>query len=499
MDYLNIMLYLAVAVVGLALHEVLHFLLPSLGKKDKKLPPGPPGVPVFGNMFGIGSMPHVKFTELSKTYGPLMSIQLGRQTTVIISSPGMLQAALKNDILVSNRYIIEAVTPQNHHEKSVGFLPVGPKWRTLRKICNSQIFSNSKLENTQYIRRKVVRDLASFVKKSSENGDVVDINLAAFTSSLNLLSNTIFSVDLGASTEIAVEFRDTSHTLIGELGKPNLADYFPFLKKFDPHGIKRRSDVHIRKLLDLFNNLIQQRLDGKRPPGTKKGDDVLDALLDIVHESHDFDISDIPHLFMDLFAGGTDTTSTLVEWVMSELIRNPEKMKKAQAELREVIGKGNPVEESDISRLPYLQAVVKESFRIHPPVPLSVPRKTVSDVNLFGFTVPKDTQVLVNNWGMGRDPNLWENPLSFEPERFLNSEIDFRGRDFELMPFGSGRRICPGLPLANRMVHLLLAAFIHGFEWKLENGISPDDLNMDEKFGITLERAQHLRAIPVPI
>ncbi|KAK9668243.1 hypothetical protein RND81_13G044200 [Saponaria officinalis] len=411
----------------------------------------------------------------------------------------MLQEAFKNDVLVSNRFIAEAITPQNHHEKSVGFLPVGPKWRTLRKICNSQDFSNSKLETTQNIRRKVVRHLASNLEKSSENGQIVDINLAAFTCSLSLLSNTIFSVDLGASTEIAVEFRDISHTCIEELGKPNLADFFPFLKKFDPHGIRRRSDFYMRKLLDLCNNLIQQRLDGQRPPGTKKGDDVLDALLDIVHESHDFDISDIPHLFIDLFVGGTNTSSTLVEWVMSELIRNPEKMKKAQAELREVIGKGNPVEESDISRLQYLQAVVKESFRIHRPVPLSVPRKTASDVNISGFIVPKDTQVLVNNWGMGRDPNLWQNPLSFEPERFLNSEIDFKGRDFELMPFGGGRRICPGLPLANRMVHLMLAAFIHGFDWKLEGGVSPDDLNMDEKFGLTLEKVHHLRAIPVPV
>ncbi|KAL9242862.1 hypothetical protein vseg_016820 [Gypsophila vaccaria] len=493
MEYLNTMLYIATAVLGV------YLLLSSMSKKHKRLPPGPPGVPIFGNMFGIGSMPHVKFAELAKTYGPLMSIQLGRLSTVVISSPAMVQAALKNDILVSNRYIIEAVCALNHHEKSVGFLPVGPKWRTLRKICNSQIFATSKLEATQNIRKKVVKDLVSYLEKCSEKGEVVDIGLAAFTVSLNLLSNTIFSVDLGSSTEFAVEFRNTSHSLIGELGKPNLADYFPILKKIDPHGIKRRAGTHIRKLLDLFDNLIKQRLEGQRPPGSKQGDDVLDALLDIIHESQDFDLSDIPHLIMDLLAGGTDTTPTVVEWVMSELIRNPEKMRKAQAELNEVIGKGNPVEESDIAGLPYLQAVVKEGFRIHPPVPLSVPRKTVSDVDILGFTVPKDTQVLLNIWAMGRDPNLWKNPLSFEPERFLGSEIDFRGRDFELIPFGVGRRICPGLPLANRLVHLMLAAFIHGFEWKLEGGISPENLSLDEKFGITLQKAQHLRAIPACI
>lgn len=199
----------------------------------------------------------------------------------------------------------------------------------------------------------------------------------------------------------------------------------------------------------------------------------------------------------DLFGAGTDTTSSTLEWAMTELLRNPEKLKKAQTELHEIIGKGNSVEEQDITRLPYLQAIVKETFRLHPAAPFLVPRKAVSDVKLFGYTVPKDAQVMVNVWAIGRDPDLWENPNSFNPERFLGSNIDVKGRDFELIPFGAGRRICPGLPLANRMIHLMLGSLIHGFDWKLEGGIVPEKMDMEEKYGITLEKAQPLCAIPV--
>ena len=182
---------------------------------------------------------------------------------------------------------------------------------------------------------------------------------------------------------------------------------------------------------------------------------------------------------------------------MAELLCNPDKMKLAQAELQEIIGKGSPVEEPDIMRLPYLQAVVKETLRLHPAVPFLVPRKADSDVSLCGFTVPKNAQVLVNVWAIGKDPEIWHNPNSFQPERFLGSERDVKGRDFELIPFGAGRRICPGLPLATRMIPLMLGSLIHEFNWELEGQTPPEKMDMEERFGFSLVRAQHLRAIPL--
>ena len=183
---------------------------------------------------------------------------------------------------------------------------------------------------------------------------------------------------------------------------------------------------------------------------------------------------------------------------MAELLKAPELMSKAKKELNQVIGKGNQVKESDITQLPYLQAIVKETLRLHPALPL-VPRQSESDVEVFGYTIPKASQVLVNVWAIGRDPTIWgNNPSEFLPERFLDSNIDVRARNFEFIPFGGGRRICPGLPMAMRMLHLMLGSLILSFDWKLEDGVSPESMiSVDDQFGLSLQMAQPLRAIPI--
>jgi cytochrome P450 len=201
----------------------------------------------------------------------------------------------------------------------------------------------------------------------------------------------------------------------------------------------------------------------------------------------------------DLFVAGTDTTASTLEWAMTEVVCNPEIMLKAKRELEKMIGSGVPIEESDIAKLPYLQAIIKETLRLHPPVPFLLPRKAERNVDIGGYTIPKDAQVLVNVWNIGRDPTLWVNPTLFSPERFLGSDIDVKGRNFELAPFGSGRRICPGLQLANRMLLLMLGSLVNSFDWKLEGDMKPEDMDMDDKFGITLQKAQPLRVVPVRI
>ncbi|KAK9668241.1 hypothetical protein RND81_13G044000 [Saponaria officinalis] len=494
--------YLTIVVCLLPLWLAIHLLLSTANKNSKTLPPGPPQLPVFGNLFSLGNKPHVALAELSKTYGPLIMLRLGRVPTVVISSSTMAKEALqKNDISFSTRNVLDAVSAHKHNENSVAWLPSGPEWRNLRKICDSQVFSTSRLEASQSLRRNKVKYLLSYVEKCSESGEAVDFNQAAFITTLNLLSSTFFSMDMGDPTsEFAREFRVTIRGIMEEIGKSNPADYFPILKIIDPQGIKKRTEYHFGKMLDLFNNMIEQRLKGERPSDATQDNDVLDALLGIDQEkAEEIPNSQIPYLLMDLFAAGTDTTTTSLEWAMSELIRNPEKMKKAQAELHEVIGKGNSLEEQDVTRLPYLQAIVKETFRLHPPVPLLLPRKMDSDVRLFNYTVPKNAQVLVNAWAIGRDPETWKNAESFEPERFMGSKIDVKGRDFDLIPFGAGRRICPGLPLAIRMLHLMLGSLVHGFDWKLEGGLSPEKLDMEEQFGLTSEKLHRLRAIPIPL
>ncbi|XP_073024441.1 calcium-dependent lipid-binding protein-like [Primulina eburnea] len=193
---------------------------------------------------------------------------------------------------------------------------------------------------------------------------------------------------------------------------------------------------------------------------------------------------------------GSDTTSSTVEWAMSELLRHPDEMLKLKNELKEVIGKNEQVTESDISRLQYLRAVVKETFRVHPAAALLVPHKSQEDTEINGYIIPKNAQILINAWAIGRDSRTWSDSTSFTPERFFEREADFKGQHFELLPFGAGRRICPGWPLASRMVHLMVATLVHNFEWKLDGGLKPEEVDMGEKFGLTLQKSIPLKALP---
>lgn len=184
---------------------------------------------------------------------------------------------------------------------------------------------------------------------------------------------------------------------------------------------------------------------------------------------------------------------------MSELLKNPDIMSRVKDELQQTIGRRKLIKEEDIAHLPYLQAIVKETLRVHPPAPLLLPRKTLEEVELWDYKIPKGAQVVINAWAISRDPNTWDDPSSFKPERFLNSDMDFRGANFELIPFGAGRRICPGMNLAHKLVHLMLGSLINCFDWKLESNANLKDIDMEEKLGITLQKAVPLRAIPLPI
>ncbi|KAL6322153.1 hypothetical protein AAG906_005093 [Vitis piasezkii] len=470
----------------------------ALGSSKRKfgmarLPPGPRPFPIIGNLLELGDKPHQSLTTLSKTYGPLMSLKLGSTTTIVISSSKTAQEVLnKNDQAFSSRAVLNAVQAVNHHKFSVVFLPASAHWRNLRKICSTQMLSLPRIDACRALRRRIVQQLLDHAHESCTSSRAVDIGRAASTTALNLLSNTIFSVDLAHyDSNFSQEFKDLVWSIMEEAGKPNLADFFPGLSFIDPQGIQKKMTANFYKLLKV---LMASSINAS----SAASNDVLDALLNLTKEdNHEWCFSDTIHLLLvrPIFCG-TDTTSSTVEWAMAELLNNPKAMAKARSELDEVIGKDMIVEESDISKLPYLQAVVKETFRLHPPVPFLVPRKTEMESEILGYAVPKNAQVLVNVWAIGRDP-MWTNPNSFVPERFLECEIDVKGRDFQLIPFGAGRRICPGLLLGHRMVHLMLASLLHSFDWKLEDGMKPEDMDMTEKFGFTLRKAQPLQAVPI--
>lgn len=184
-----------------------------------------------------------------------------------------------------------------------------------------------------------------------------------------------------------------------------------------------------------------------------------------------------------------------IDWALSELLRNPSMMEKAQEELKCVVGISRIVEEADLSHLPYLDMVLKETFRLHPVAPLLLPHESMEDLTVNGFYIPKSTRIIVNAWAIGRDPTAWTDPEKFYPERFDGSNVDVRGRDFQLIPFGSGRRSCPGMQLGLVATRLVLAQLLHCFDWELPHGVSPHEVDMGEEFGLALSRATPLLAI----
>lgn len=426
-----------------------------------------------------------------------MSLKLGSLTTIVVSSPAAAKLVLqKHDAALSSRTVPSAAASHKHGVFSMAWAPAaGNQWRKLRKICREQMFSGPRLDAGQGTRREMVRKLSEYVKECSETGRAVNIGEAAFTTSLNMMSASLFSAEFARlGSDSSQEMKEVVSGAMRWVGTPNLGDYFPVLRSADPQGIWKETEFYFGKVFGIFDEIIDERL---RSGGEKQ--DLVQALIDLnLRDEAQITREDIKHLLFDLFLGGVDTSSVTIEWAMTELIRNPLKMSRLKNELEIFLEENGQFQESDIPQLPYLQAVVKETLRLHPPGPFLIPHKAESEVEIHGYNVPKNAQILVNVWASGRDPGVWRNAEEFVPERFFNEsvDIDLRGQDFELIPFGAGRRICPGLSLGYRMVHQMLTAFVANVEWKLEN-IKPEEIDMNEKFGLTLQKAISLTAVPM--
>nr|XP_043622539.1 cytochrome P450 76T24-like [Erigeron canadensis] len=486
----------------------IHAFSTLFSRRNSRLPPGPYAFPIIGNLLKLGGKPHQSLATLSKCYGPLMSLKLGSLTTIVVSSPHIAKVFFHtHDRLFSSRAIPEAARVVDHHKFSIVWLPAGDQWRRLRRITKEYLFSMQCIDATELLRKEKVRELLEHVDRCCKNGRPVNVGEVAFTTILNIFSNVVFSTDFAGYDSVSSQvFKDNVRALMEVGGKPNVVDYFPILQPLDPQGLTRWVYACGKKLLTIFDEIIDQRTE--RMSNLSLHDDVLSSKNDVLEsllrlnlkDESEFSRNDMRHFFLDLFMAGTDTISSTLEWAMAELIRNPEKMETARLELVKFTqNRTKNIHEEDISQLPYLQATIKETFRLHPPAPFLIPHQAIQNVDIQGFIVPKNAQILCNVWAMGRDPDIWPNPEVFMPERFLDVEIDFKGQDFELIPFGTGRRICPGLNFAHRMLHIVLGSLIQNYDWRLERNKRPYDLDMGEKFGLTLQRNVPLMAIPIKL
>ncbi|XP_074347474.1 cytochrome P450 76T24-like [Apium graveolens] len=463
----------------------------------RNLPPGPRGLPIFGNLFDIGPRPHESLANLAKVHGPLMTIKQGNVTSVVVSSPEMARQVLqKQDEAFSGRVVPNAITELEHSSHAVAWLPIGEEWRLIRRVLGSCLINSKTLDMLRGIRQDVVQEMVHHVREVCTKGGTVGINRTAFTTIMNMMSRTCFSANVD-EYELGNEngFRNAVTSIMKLTAKFDIADYFPCVKCMDPQRARQNAKAAYGCLEQLCDHFIDQR-QKQRNSGLTRHGDILDALLDFSLENQsDFYLKHIQVLLVELFLAGTDTSTITTEWALAELISHPQMMLKLRDEICETVRKEGTIEETEILRLPYLQAVVKETMRLHLAVPFLVPHKTEKDVKINDYILPKNTQVLVNAWAIARDSNTWDKPACFMPERFLQNEIEFKGQHFSFLPFGSGRRMCPGMPLAHRVVSLMIASLVYHFEWKLPNG-STEPVDMSETFSLTLQKAKPLVAVP---
>ncbi|KAL0417214.1 UNVERIFIED_CONTAM: Trimethyltridecatetraene synthase [Sesamum latifolium] len=258
----------------------------------------------------------------------------------------------------------------------------------------------------------------------------------------------------------------------------------------------------VHKKFDKFlEHVLDEHEERRRSVEGYVSRDMVDVLLELAEDPTlevKLERPGVKGHILDLLAGGTESSTVTIIWAISELLKRPEYFKKATEELDRVIGRNRWVKEKDMPNLPYIDAIMKETMRLHPIAPILTPRLAREDCKVAGYDIKKGTQVFVNVWTIGLDPSIWENPTEFNPDRFIKKPIDVRGHDFELLPFGAGRRMCPGYSLGLKVIMSSLANLIHGFNWKLPAPMTPEDLNMEEVFGLSVPRKVPLVAVPEP-
>ncbi|CAL5202316.1 unnamed protein product [Lathyrus oleraceus] len=466
-----------------------------------KLPRGPRKLPIIGNIHNLlSSQPHRKLRDLADKYGPVMHLQLGEVSTIVISSPECAKEVMKtHDLNFASRPHLLASEIMSYNSTNIAFAPYGSYWRQLRKICTSELLSPKQVNSLQPIREEVLSDLVKWI--ASQNGSPINLTEAVISSIYSLVSKSAF----GNKCKDQEKFISVVKESIKVSAGFDLGDLFPSAKWIQRvTGLRPKLESYQRQTDQIFENIINEHKGetyskARDDQGDPEEEDLVDVLLKYEDGSNkDFSLTkdNIKAIIMDVFGAGSETSTTTIDWAMIELVRDPRIMKKAQAEVREVFKTKGRVDENYINELDYLKSIVKETLRLHPPAPLLLPRECGQACEINGFHIPIKTKVIINAWAIARDPNYWTEPERFYPERFIDSTIDHKGSNFEYIPFGSGRRICPGITFGLRNIELALAMLLYHFDWKLPSGTKSEELDMTEQFGVTVRRKDDLLLLP---
>ncbi|XP_057477009.1 probable (S)-N-methylcoclaurine 3'-hydroxylase isozyme 2 [Actinidia eriantha] len=475
------------------LYLIISKLIAPKSKRRPPLPPGPSPWPIFGNIFQLGkSLPHIALANLAQAHGPLMMLKLGTRPLIVGSSPAAAREILKtHDQALSGRAVASSlqVKGSKFHNLTLALSDeCDDQWKRVRSVYKGELFSSKILDAQTEVRENKIMGLVKYL--GSKEGQAVKIKEKVIFAAMNILSHAMLSRDL-----VDFEGKGMGEGLMENIrkfaelgGTPQWADMYPILSGWDLQCLYKKSmDVFV-KACAVWVDLVKERRQSTNDPTARR--DFTKALV-----QSGFSDDHINALLMEIFTGGVESTSATTEWTLTELLRNSEVMQKLRKELAKEIT-GDTIKESDLSRLPYLQACLKETLRLHPPGPLLLPHRATKTCEVMGYTIPKDSLIMVNMWAIARDPKIWNNPLKFRPERFLSLELDYKGTDFEYIPFGSGRRFCTGQPLATRVLPLIIASLIHHFDWALPGDMDPAQINMSDKLDVTMLKEKPLCLIP---
>ncbi|XP_038685541.1 cytochrome P450 71D9-like [Tripterygium wilfordii] len=483
------------------------FMVLKLGKLSKinestsNLPPGPWKLPLIGNLHQlVSSPPHRALRELARKHGPLMYLRLGEIPLLIVSSAEYAREVMKTrDILFASRP--RSLASENTSTELTGIIhaPYGEYWRQVRKICILELLSTKRVQSFRSIREE---EMSNFIRWIfSKAGSPVNLTEKFYSSTYTLVSKVAFSKECKDQEDFISLIKEATKLSAGF----SIEEVFPSMKVLRRiSGVRSKIKKLHEQLLRIVGNIINEHFMEKEISKTRKYDkdeDLVDILLKF-HEQGDrqfqLTIDNIKSIILDIFGAGSETSATTLDWAMVEMIRNPRVLLKAQAEVRQVFDSRGKADESGIPELKYLKSVIKETLRLHPPAPLLIPRENSERCEINGYGIPAKTRVLVNAWAIGRDPKHWNEAEVFYPERFIDNPIDYKGTDFEYIPFGAGRRICPGMMFGLMNVEFPLSQLLYYFDWKLPSGVNHEDLNMTEAFGTTVRRRDDLSLIPTP-
>ncbi|CAN6200195.1 unnamed protein product [Urochloa humidicola] len=468
-----------------------------------RLPPSPWPLPIIGHIHHLagGALPHHAMRDLARRLGSLMLLRLGEIRVLVASSADAAREIMRtNDLAFATR----PMSPMGKillGEGSYGivFAPYGDGWRQLRRICTTELFSARRVRSFRAVREDEVRRLLRSVAAAAASPSPVTVNLSEMVSA--------YVADASVRAIIGSRFRERETFLrllekrLKNVPAQSLPDLFPssrlamLLSQAPRHFRSQREEM-----MAFIDTIIHEHQENRVAGGDDDEEDLLDVLLRIQKEDEldpPLTTENIKAVIIDIFGGSSETSATTLQWIMAELMRNPRVMRKAQDEVRRVLaGEEKIITEDSLNKLHYLPLVIKEALRLHPPAPLLIPRECRSPCQVLGFDVPAGVMVLVNAWAIGRDPTHWDAPEEFVPERFEGSDVDFKGTDFEFIPFGAGRRMCPGIGFGLANMELALACLLYHFDWELPDGMVPGELDMTERLGITTRRRSDLLLVP---